>query len=180
MTLPPYETGDPATDNRDVIPDARLLGLLNVRYVAAQFPLQADGLVPAGQYDGTYLYTNKYVYTRAWVQDMGAALGEGMRSTPVLLKTANHLEMAAEGPGLLVLSEIAYPGWAASIDGVDQPVLTVGGLLRGLELPAGEHTVILDYRPVPFMLGAGISGSTLLVIGLLWFVFDRRDHEIPK
>ena len=39
VTLPPFETGDPDTDNRGAVPDARLLGLLNVRFVAAQFPL---------------------------------------------------------------------------------------------------------------------------------------------
>jgi hypothetical protein len=177
VTLPPFETGDPSTDNRDAIPDARLLGLLNVRYVAAQFPLQADGLEYSGQYDGTYLYTNTFALGRAWVQDADAAPGDGIRSTPLLLKTANHLELAAEGPGLFVLSEIAYPGWVARIDGVDQPILTVGGLLRGLELPEGKHTIVLDYRPASFMFGAGISLVTLLVIAILWIVLGVRVNE---
>jgi hypothetical protein len=180
VTLPPFETGDPGTDNRDAVPDARLLGLLNVRFVAAEYPLQVDGLVSAGQHGSTYLYTNTYALPRAWVQDAGAAPGESIRSTPLSFKTANHLELSAEGPGFLVLSEIAYPGWAARIDGVEQPVLSVGGLLRGLELPEGVHTVEMDYKPVSLMLGAGLSMLTLLVIGLFWFVLGRRINENPE
>lgn len=180
VTLPPYLTGVPATDNQDAVPDARLLGLLNVGYVAAQYPLHANGLVSAGQFGSTHIYKNSYALPRAWIQDADAAPGESIRSTPLLIKTANHLELAVDGPGLLVVSEIAYPGWDASIDGLDQPILTVGGLLRGLVLPAGEHTVVLDYRPVLFILGAGISIVTLLVIGLIWFILGRRTNENPE
>ena len=180
VTLPPFATGDPGTDNRDAVPDARLLGLLNVRFVAAQYPLQADGLVSTGQYGSTYLYTNAYALPRAWVQDAQAAPGEGIRSTPLLLKTANHLKLEAEGPGVLVLSEIDYPGWEARVDGVEQPILRVGGLLRGLDLAEGVHTIEMDYKPISLMLGAGLSVITLLVIGLFWFVLGRRINENPQ
>ncbi len=45
VTLPPYTNGDPATSNRSFSPDAKLLGLLNVGYVLAEYDLHAPGLV---------------------------------------------------------------------------------------------------------------------------------------
>jgi uncharacterized membrane protein YfhO len=58
--------------------------------------------------------------------------------------------------------------------------LRVGGLLRGLNLTEGGHTIEMVYKPASLMLGAGISLVTLLVIGLLWYVRGRRMHENPQ
>ncbi len=44
VTLPPFSTGNPQIDDKFYVPDARQLGLLNVRYVAAAFDLDAEGL----------------------------------------------------------------------------------------------------------------------------------------
>ena len=51
------------------------------------------------------------------------------------------------------------------------------GLLRGLDLAEGDHSIEMDYKPVSLMLGAGISTITLLMIGLLWFLLGRRINE---
>lgn len=75
----------------------------------------------------------------------------------------------AAGPGLLVLSELAYPGWQATIDGQPAEVETVGGLLRGVRLQPGKHVVQFLFRPWPVYIGLGISALTwvtLLVTGL--------------
>ncbi len=44
VTLPPFASGRPEVDNRAYLPDARLLGLLNVRYVVSEFELVANDL----------------------------------------------------------------------------------------------------------------------------------------
>ncbi|GAB3218192.1 YfhO family protein [Algoriphagus aestuariicola] len=50
--------------------------------------------------------------------------------------------------GLVVFSEIHYPkGWAATIDGKEVPILRVDYLLRGLEIPAGDHEVVFTFAP---------------------------------
>lgn len=59
VTLPPFD-GDPASANAAYTPDARLLGELNVRFVAAEFPLQAQGLSLARRFGSTYIYENAY------------------------------------------------------------------------------------------------------------------------
>jgi hypothetical protein len=50
--------------------------------------------------------------------------------------------------GLAVFSEIHYPtGWTATIDGSDAPIVRVDYLLRGLEIPAGDHEVVFTFAP---------------------------------
>jgi hypothetical protein len=61
-------------------------------------------------------------------------------------------------PGLLVVSEIYASGWSATVDGGAVPVLPADHALRGIPLPAGEHTVVLRYEPASLRLGLAISG----------------------
>ena len=65
----------------------------------------------------------------------------------------------AAAPGLLVVSEIYESGWRAFVDGAEVEVLPTDHALRGVPLPAGEHTVELRYEPWSLRLGLAISGS---------------------
>jgi hypothetical protein len=50
--------------------------------------------------------------------------------------------------GLAVFSEIHYPeGWTATINGKETSIVRVNYLLRGLEIPAGEHEVVFTFAP---------------------------------
>ncbi|MGW8250836.1 MAG: hypothetical protein ACWGO1_09360, partial [Anaerolineales bacterium] len=51
------------------------------------------------------------------------------------------LQVEAERPGWLLLSDTWYPGWTASVDGVDVPIYRANYLFRAVSLPAGEHQV---------------------------------------
>jgi uncharacterized membrane protein YfhO len=66
--------------------------------------------------------------------------------------------------GFLVTSDAYYPGWRASIDGRDVPLYRADYAIRGVLVPAGEHTVRFDYRPRSFYLGAGVSLISLLLL----------------
>ncbi|TAK11516.1 MAG: hypothetical protein EPO32_11755 [Anaerolineae bacterium] len=59
VTIPPFD-GDPTTANASFTPDARLLGELNVRYVVAEFPIDAEGLEFLNQFGRTHLYENQF------------------------------------------------------------------------------------------------------------------------
>jgi len=157
VTLPPMASGAPETDNAGAVPDPVRLGILHAGYVAAEFNLDAAGLIEVARFGNTRIYQNQRLLPWAWVQDPGRELGEGMIGEAFVQRASNKIEARAAGPGLLVFSEINYPGWTARVDGQEQEVFTVGGLLRGLMLDSGEHHVELAYKPVMFYFGAAAS-----------------------
>ncbi|MBN2502854.1 MAG: hypothetical protein JXB38_18890 [Anaerolineales bacterium] len=162
VTLPPFagEEGDPATANRAYLPDACLLGQLNVAYVAAEYGLDVDGLELLDQFGETRLYANDYVLPRAYVstQDGSSAAAE------IVSRTPNQITLLATGPGRLVLAEIDYPGWGGTVDGQKTEIVLVEDLLRGVDLEAGMHTVEFRFRPLRVYLGLASSILTLLAL----------------
>jgi hypothetical protein len=160
VTVPSFM--DESGEVLESAPDAELLGLLNVKYVASQFLLPSSSLRLEQRFEGTYLYQNALWRPRAWLDGDGRA--------DVIRWSPNRIEVEAEGAGLLVLSEVAYPGWVARVDGEHRPVEPVYGLLRGVQLPKGEHTVVFEYRPWPVYAGAAITllGLAFLLGILRW------------
>ncbi|MBN2548592.1 MAG: YfhO family protein [Anaerolineales bacterium] len=77
------------------------------------------------------------------------------------------IQVRTERARWLVLSDTWYPGWRAWLDGERVDILPADYLFRGLEIPAGEHQVVLRYQPLSFWLGLAISLIGLAVWGLL-------------
>jgi hypothetical protein len=68
----------------------------------------------------------------------------------------------------LVLSQTWFPGWKATIDGEQVPVLRANAALTGILLPAGSHEVRFMFRPFTFVLGAAITIlTTLVMVGII-------------
>jgi len=74
-------------------------------------------------------------------------------------------------PGFLVVSEVDYPlRWKAFVDGQEVAYEQVNGVLRGLEIPAGEHVVRFLYDKSAFHLGLYVSFLSLgLCLGFIGF-----------
>lgn len=73
---------------------------------------------------------------------------------------------------LLVVSEMFFAGWRATIDGAEVPTLRANYLFRGVVVPPGAHTVVFEYRPLVAMFGAALS-LVALVVGA-WLVRPVR------
>ena len=85
---------------------------------------------------------------------------------------------SAQSPGLLVLTDVHYPGWKATVDGREVPIERVDYLLRGVPIPAGTHEVEFRYEPASFRAGWIISAvSTLAVLIALLVGWRRRRHQ---
>ncbi|HLI93807.1 MAG TPA: hypothetical protein VKU83_09365, partial [Puia sp.] len=75
---------------------------------------------------------------------------------------------SARTPQFAVFSEIYYPeGWDAYIDGVKVEYLRVDYLLRGLSVPAGDHTIEFRFEPRSFAKADAIAFSSSLAVCLL-------------
>jgi hypothetical protein len=80
------------------------------------------------------------------------------------------LDVECASRGMLVLSEVYYPGWRAYVDGAAASIYRADYALRAVEVDEGAHRVEMVYDPVSFKLGAAISaGSWIIIVCLaLW------------
>jgi hypothetical protein len=86
------------------------------------------------------------------------------------------LQTDAPSPGLLVLTDSYYPGWIATVDGVEKPVLRADGIFRGVWLEAGRHDVRFRFRPSSVVRGAVLTAMGLGAVALL-LSGARRDRR---
>lgn len=81
-----------------------------------------------------------------------------------------NIDTSTDAPGFLVVSDIYADGWRAYVDGEPVDILPTNHALRGVPVPAGEHTVKMRYEPMSLELGVPISAATgsimLVVFGL--------------
>jgi uncharacterized membrane protein YfhO len=91
------------------------------------------------------------------------------------------MKIAPKSSGLLVLSELDYPGWRASVNGKAAPIYSVDGGLRAIPVARGENAIVLRYAPVSIIAGGLLTllafGSVLIASFLLWRENRRHDHE---
>lgn len=95
----------------------------------------------------------------------------------------NKLEYSSTSPveGTVVFSEIYYPaGWNCYVDGQKKDTFRVNYVLRGVNIPAGEHKIEWKFEPVSFTKGStySMAGSILLillVLGASIFSFRKRE-----
>jgi hypothetical protein len=173
VVLPPVGEGDPSVANHSNRPDPRLLGLLNVRYVAAEYELPVAGLELRERFGETRLYENLLALPRAWVQPLASTPGENAQSEEITTWSPNRIELRVpetdgEADRLLVLSELHYPGWRAEVDGRQAKILPVAGLLRGVALDPGAHRVVFLFRPASLYAGLILCAAGLLIAFAAW------------
>lgn len=57
------------------------------------------------------------------------------------------IDVEADRPGYLLLTDAYYPGWQARVDGAAAPILRANVMFRAVALPAGAHEIVFEYRP---------------------------------
>jgi hypothetical protein len=99
-------------------------------------------------------------------------LFRGSSSSEIVFVSSSNNEFRFKArtsePSVLVLSQMYYPGWKATVDGNPAPVYRVNYALSGILAPQGNHEIRFFFAPASFQIGAVVSAvSVLLVIGLL-------------
>ncbi|NIT60454.1 MAG: YfhO family protein, partial [Aliifodinibius sp.] len=176
VTIPPFQTGNPRIDNRQSNPDPVLLGYLNVKYVVSEFWISDLDFTLVDNDRGTFIYENEKYLPRAVVYRSESRSGD-YRTAQIVDYTPNRIYLATEGSGLLVLSEINYPGWIVTIDGDPASIVTVDGLFRAVELPEGNHLVEFIFHPMSVYTGIGISLVSLVIILGILLITHRHGSD---
>ena len=85
----------------------------------------------------------------------------------------------ASSPQFAIFSEVYYPenkGWHVYIDGKrKEGIVRTNYVLRGIEVPAGKHTLEMKFEPASYYLGQKIGriGSILLILLLLGAIYNE-------
>ncbi|HDQ26058.1 MAG TPA: hypothetical protein ENN43_04850 [bacterium] len=81
------------------------------------------------------------------------------------------INASADAPGIVVFAEGFFPGWRASVNGLDAEVLRVNHALCGVHVKAGESVIIFEYRERMLLPGFLLFLAAVMV----WVVlFVRR------
>jgi len=89
-------------------------------------------------------------------------------------------EVYSKNGGLVVFSEIYYPGWTATIDGQEAPIGRANYILRCMNVPAGKHTIHMEFKPKSVQQTETIANICFYVILILLIaavVFGRKKKK---
>ena len=87
-----------------------------------------------------------------------------------------RLRVESNAPSILVISQMYYPGWRATVDGSHVRVYPVNVSLTGILVPSGSHDIRLFFQPTSFRIGLALS-LVSVVIGVCWVCIDRRSMK---
>lgn len=93
-------------------------------------------------------------------------------------------ETSSPQDGIVVFSEIYYPGWTATIDGKPADIARADYILRTMNVPAGKHTIEMRFDPQSLHITEGIAygAMALLLVGviiLIW-IYRKKYSENSK
>lgn len=175
---------------------AAVLNMLNTKYI--MFGKQANQVVENPYANGNGWFVRQLNFVKNADAEM-AALGkldtkhvavadEKFRSTlegtaldsgSVSLQqyAPNDLKYTIESAkgGLVVFSEIYYPGWTVTIDGKLAELGRVNYVLRALKVPAGKHEVQMTFRPASITTTNTIAYVALLLVVALFAIAVWRN-----
>ncbi len=92
----------------------------------------------------------------------------------------------SQNGGYAVFSEIYFPwGWQITIDGESVEMARVNYLLRGLNIPAGEHDIEFRFEPTSLRVTTAIAFASIMVVLLagvfvLVRLYRKRNEELTK
>jgi len=107
-------------------------------------------------------------------------------SARVTASTPRRVEVEAtcEGPCLVVLTDLHYPGWIVAVEGSEREMLRINGIFRGVLVGEGEREIAFRYEPRSFDLGLRLCGVSLLLAAVLLLAPLRRgvarSREAPE
>ena len=165
VIFPPYQIWQ---TEKPPVPNAEILGLANVKYIASTYEIQGDNFNLIRKFDDIYLFSNKKFKPRAYFessQDLEVVKFENYSSNDIIVNfdPAPHARK-------LIFSEIFYPGWHAYVGSKEIKVEEKEPLFRMAQIDPYSNRLQLKYEPKVFVLGKAITLLTLLFFAFLLLV----------
>lgn len=184
------EARSKANPNPRTEPNDNILAMLNTRYII----VNQQSAEPHPTYGAAWL-VHRPIYTTSPAEELEAIGRIDLQTEAVVAAdikgldeeydtsgsialveyTPNYLKYEYEAPNksLAVFSEIYYDkGWTAYIDGHEADYFIVDYILRGMELPAGKHTIEWRFKAPNWGVTTAITGisSWLILVALLLLI----------
>jgi hypothetical protein len=83
-------------------------------------------------------------------------------------------QVESRGTNFLILSQVWYPNWAATLDGRKLKLYRTNHALLGCFIPPGKHRLVLRMTSPPFTLGLITAAVAILLLGLFSLAKARR------
>lgn len=166
VIFPPYQVWQ--VENPPV-PNAEILGDVNVKYVASTYPIVTDKFTPVENFDKIYLYQNMSFKERAFFEDDNAEV-KIAKYTPNLIDLSFTPEPIIRK---LIISDNYFPGWIAKINHEKHQVLPAPNQSRMVIIPENAKDLQLRFSPASFELGKTITVSTLIVLAM-WYTRTKN------
>ena len=106
------------------------------------------------------------VVDRKFAEILNPVVSDSTATVQLVAYEPNYLkyEVDSEKGGTVVFSEIYYPGWQSTIDGVEAPHGRADYILRAMNVPAGKHTVEFKFDPTSLHVTETVA---FIALGLL-------------
>lgn len=153
--------------NADAFPRAWIVH--SIQRAASPTEIQARVENPAFDAHSTVLLTEPGPSLSSCSGDEPARISE---------RTANSVVIQARlnCRGMLILSDVWYPGWVASVDGAATHIYQTYGAVRGVVVDRGQHRVEFHYRPMSAAVGGMMS--VFGIVGACVIAFRERRRPI--
>ena len=185
-----------------------VLNMLNTKY--AILPLKDNGKLPISNpwANGNAWFVNKVQYVDDADAEIAALHGLNTKHMAVVDKKfqqvlgtealqpdttaqvtitsyeANCLtyEVNSQKGGVVIFSEIYYPGWTCTVDGQETQIARADYVLRAIRIPVGKHQVVMTFDPQTVHLTEAIAYSALVLLALLLigYLFITYLRPLPK
>ena len=190
-----------AVDGNKLFP---VINMLNTKYFIMPLQGGANAPLPNPYAYGNAWFVDKVSYVNNANEELSALSTTDLRYTAVADKAfsdvlgqskandstatvrlekyePNKLEysVSSKNGGVVVFSEIYYPGWNATVDGVEVPVGRANYILRAISVKPGSHKVVLDFHPKSVSVTETIAyiATAILMLMFVAIVIVKRKES---
>ncbi|MFH1825347.1 MAG: YfhO family protein [Candidatus Firestonebacteria bacterium] len=88
------------------------------------------------------------------------------------------IEVNTDNNSMLVLSEVFYPEWKASLDGQETKIYPAYGLFRAIYVEKGKHNITFFYKPTSFIIGVIITiMAVIIALSIMVLEIKRKRYD---